>query len=583
MKASDYLAQQLQAAGVTHVFGVQGGSVVHIFDSLESTGIKVHYCVSEYFAAFAAVAQSRATGSLGCCAVTTGPAGTNALTGLLSAWQDSVPVVFISGQTRSGHMSYGTKVRQIGSQESPICDVVRPMTKLAVPVAEVGQLPQALAEVLLAAREGRPGPVWLDIPVDVQWGEIDVTSAGPTAQPGANAAAVQCDDAQAAARQVVDEVSAAHRPLVWAGAGVMRAQAVGQFRAFVEGAGLPFVTTWQTKNLLGAEHPLDLGVVGPFGQAGANAATYDSDLILGLATHFSVNQTTSNTQAFTTQARKILVNIDQHELDGLNVPVEVQLHCDVKSVLGALVPALPIEVQSWSSAERLAYQQRNLAAASMERLAEVALPLVNSNVFISEVFQAVEGTYEVVIDGGGTALYAGFQANYCGGLQGIHCSTAVSAMGTAFAETGGLATVSDADQLFAIIGDGSFWMSLADLPPLGSLNRPVTVIVVNNDGYLAIRHTQQEFLGARFYGTDSAGRLHFPEIGPAVTGLGGEHVLVTAENAAAAVLLAQRKRSKGLLVIEVKTPRDQALLFRQVFNDNGDGTKSPLPLKEMAT
>ncbi len=400
MKASDYLAQQLQAAGVTHVFGVQGGSVVHIFDSLESTGIQVHYCVSEYFAAFAAVAQSRATGPLGCCAVTTGPAGTNALTGLLSAWQDSVPVVFISGQTRSGHMSYGTKVRQIGSQESPICDVVRPMTKLAIPVPEASQLPLALAEVLQSAREGRPGPVWLDIPVDVQWGEIDETADAPALP----APTDHSDDAQAASDQIVQELSAAHRPLVWVGAGVVRAQAVEQFRAFVEGADLPFVTTWQTKNLLGAEHPLDLGVVGPFGQAGANAASYDSDLILGLGTHFSVNQTTSNTQVFTTQARKILVNIDEHELDGLNVPVEVQLRCDVQAVLTILASALPLDAKSFSPAERLDYQQRNLATASMQRLAQAALPLVNSNAFLREVFSAVQGSYEVVIDGGGTAL-----------------------------------------------------------------------------------------------------------------------------------------------------------------------------------
>ncbi|MDO8732899.1 MAG: thiamine pyrophosphate-binding protein [Actinomycetota bacterium] len=580
MKASDYLAEQLQSAGVTHVFGVQGGSVVHVFDSLEATGIQVHYCVSEYFAAFAAVAQSRATGNLGCCVVTTGPAGTNALTGLLSAWQDSVPVVFISGQTRSGHMSYGSNVRQIGSQESPICEVVRPITKCAITVSVASDLPSSLASIIQQACDGRPGPTWLDIPVDVQWGVVD-ESVNPTSVL-IGSRETNSESTQAAV-QIISELVQAERPLVWVGAGVRRANAVDEFRAFVEGADLPFVTTWQTKNLLGAGHRLDLGVIGPFGQAGANAATYDCDLILGLSTHFSVNQTTSNSQSFTPQARKIVVNIDAHELSGLQVLAEVQLKCEVKEVLTQLVDALPADIKSFSETSRAEFQIRNQAADAMTRLSTQALPLINSNVFLRDVFEGVEGSYEVVIDGGGTALYAGFQACYKGELAGIHCSTAVSAMGTAFAETGGLATVSVADHLFAIIGDGSFWMSLSDLPPLGQLERAVTVIVINNDGYLAIRHTQQEFLGARFYGTDSAGRLNFPDIGPIVSGMGGEHMLVTAANAQLAVALAQKKRSRGLLVLEVKTPKDQALLFRQIFADNGDGTKSPLPLSEMAT
>ncbi|MDO9484863.1 MAG: thiamine pyrophosphate-binding protein [Actinomycetota bacterium] len=580
MKASDFLARELQAAGVTHVFGVQGGSVVHVFDSLEATDITVHYCVSEYFAAFAALAQSRASGNLGCCVVTTGPAGTNALTGLLSAWQDSVPVVFVSGQTRSGHMSYGTNVRQIGSQESPICDVVRPITKIATAVSQASELPKALEAVLDTARQGRPGPVWLDIPVDVQWGEV---ADSPLARTNPHDTRAGANDARQAAADIIIELAQATRPVVWVGAGVLRAQAVDAFRSFVEQADLPFVTTWQTKCLLGANHRLDLGVVGPFGQAGANAATYDCDLILGLGTHFSVNQTTSNSAAFTPQARKILVNIDPYELSGLQVPAAVQLQCDVKEVLTELTAALPADVTSFSASEQDVYRSRNRASAALDSLALAAIPLVNSNAFLRDVFKAVDGSYEVVIDGGGTALYAGFQACYQGELRGIHCSTAISAMGTAFAETGGLAAVSTADHLFAIIGDGSFWMSLSDLPSLNQLDRPVTVIVVNNDGYLAIRHTQQEFLGARFYGTDSSGRLHLPEIGPTVTGIGAQHLLVTAKNVPEAVALARQKRTRGLLVLEVKTPRDQALLFRQVFVDNGDGTKSPLPLREMAT
>lgn len=170
MKASDYLAVFLKEKGLTHVFGVQGGAAVHLFDSCHQCGPLPVYCHGEQAAGLAAVSYAKIKG-YGACIVTTGPAGTNALTALLAAWQDSTPCLFVSGQARAAHTSYGTALRQVGSQEFGIVDVAAKISKAALFVKDAFSLRTALDYGYLMSLEGRPGPVWLDIPVDVQWTE----------------------------------------------------------------------------------------------------------------------------------------------------------------------------------------------------------------------------------------------------------------------------------------------------------------------------------------------------------------------------------------------------------------------------
>ncbi|MGP1675914.1 MAG: thiamine pyrophosphate-binding protein [Burkholderiales bacterium] len=170
MKGSDYVALFLKSK-MDFCFGLQGGAVVHLFDSCERIGPKPIYCHHEQAAAFAASAYARVHG-YGACIVTTGPGGTNAITGLLGAWQDSIPCLFISGQTRAQFTSYGKPVRQVGAQEAPIVDIVRPLTKLARFVEQGSALKAALDEAYEASMSGRPGPAWIDLPLDIQWSEM---------------------------------------------------------------------------------------------------------------------------------------------------------------------------------------------------------------------------------------------------------------------------------------------------------------------------------------------------------------------------------------------------------------------------
>ena len=177
MKLTDSIAKILKKNGIKDVFGLQGGAVVHIFDSLEAEKFNVTYCHHEESAALAAVANAKVTGTLGCAVVTSGPGCTNAITGLLAAWQDSIPCIFLSGQVRSEHMSYGKKIRQLGTQEVPILNIVKPITKETYLINDKERAPDIIHNAIKTAISGRPGPVWVDLPLSYQWEDIDFSES----------------------------------------------------------------------------------------------------------------------------------------------------------------------------------------------------------------------------------------------------------------------------------------------------------------------------------------------------------------------------------------------------------------------
>lgn len=574
MKASDALVKALETVGVSLAFGVQGGAVVHIFDSLETSSINVTYSIYEQSAALAAVAASRVTRRPQLCVVTTGPGGTNALTGLLAAWQDSVATIFISGQTRLAHTSYGTRRRQVGSQEAPILDLVRPITKAAMFVNDPANVVSSLFQAYEIAVSGRQGPVWLDIPVDVQWSQVTNQDFG---LPTDSRQGQMKTDPQVLA-QVRKHLGSAAYPLIWLGGGSR--DAYPEISKLIDSWQIPFVTTWQAKHFLGPNQGFDLGTVGPFGQRGANAAVYECDLLLAIGSHLGYNHTTGNAAQFCPNATKVVVGIDPVELESLNVTVQQVVQADASEFVKELLK-IPPKKNLWSAADFKRLQSQNLVDSQRDSLVSSANPNVNSNVFFADLFGQDMLSYDVVIDGGGTALYAGWQCTYGQGIKHFAGSTAISSMGTALAEAVGVQLASESSKTFVTIGDGSFWMSLQDLPPLGQLGRPVVVLIVNNGGYLAIRHTQKEFLGGRYFGTSSEGGLPFPEIEPVVRGLGFKYLRIDGESANHGIEVAC-SHSEGVLVLELMCSDDQPLLFSQVFAENGDGTKSALPLSTMA-
>lgn len=303
MRVADYLMRAVHRLGVDHVFMVAAGGAMYLDDAIRESSLTPICCHHEQAAAMAASAYARYRG-LGCCCVTTGCGGTNTLTGLLGAWQDSVPVIFISGDTNE--TSHGTGMRQFGVQEFDILSVVEHMTKYVVRV-ETDSVHQQFAEAVRLATTGRPGPVWLDVPMDV------AASPDPV-------------------EWAIGFLTGAERPLVIAGGGIRAAGAIAAFEGFITKYDVPFVASMQGADLLPHDHPLFCGTIGIRGSKSGNEAVWDADRILVLGSRLSV-ATTGYDHAEFTKGRIVVVDIDSAEHQKATVPIERVIVCDVKQFL----------------------------------------------------------------------------------------------------------------------------------------------------------------------------------------------------------------------------------------------------------
>jgi acetolactate synthase I/II/III large subunit len=324
MKLSDYVIRFLEEQGIEHVFGLTGTAVVRLFDSAaRNCKIQTVFCHHEQAAALAAVSYARTRNSLGATLVTTGPGGTNAITGVVAAWQDSIPCFFISGQQRYAHTSHGKPVRQLAAQELDIVSIVKSTTKYAAMVQSPHDIRYHMEKARYLAVSGRPGPVWIDIPTDFQWSDIE-----PITMRGFSPPDVQYEPLDADVDRTVAMLVEAKRPLLLAGYGIRLAHAEEAFKQLVERLELPFVATWTASDMVPTSHPLHGGRVGYYGQRGANLAVQNCDLLIVIGSHLSVSLTGTLTQAFAREAKIVAVAIDPEALAHQTVRIDIPIVAD---------------------------------------------------------------------------------------------------------------------------------------------------------------------------------------------------------------------------------------------------------------
>ena len=568
MKLTDILAQILIKKGIGHVFGLQGGAVVHIFDSLEKAGMGVTYMHHEQSASLAAVAHSKISEKLGCAVVTTGPGATNAITGLLASWQDSIPCIFISGQVRSQHMSYGKKVRQVGTQEVNICDIVRPITKYCETIINPNEFEEKLSKAIEIAKEGRPGPVWIDLPLEFQWEDLKYSHSFLD-EAFRNSKLPKYDFKKY--EEVEKSIKKSSKPLLILGYGVRLAGGKDLIKDFVENAEIPFVTTWTACDLFTTNNKYNLGVIGMTGQRGANKAVFDADLLICLGTHLSIPHTTTLYESYAPNAKKIIINIDGDQLNNLNINFDLKIESDLLPFLKWIVDK-KTEKQNLLNFE--SYKTLNWYEPKTKKN-------IDTNLFVHKLTERTSKKC-VIIDGGGTALYAGFQSIVINKGDRVICSSAISAMGTGLAETIGISKSKDGnfEKFYCIIGDGSFLMNIQDLQTIKQENINVVICVINNNGYLAIRNTQKDFLGGKYYGTHPDWRLQMPSIDKLAQGFQIAYEKIEL-NDSLSDSIDRIIKSDGPLICEVIVSEDQPVLFKQEYKALPNGLFEPLPLSNM--
>ncbi|MFH1851405.1 MAG: thiamine pyrophosphate-binding protein [Candidatus Neomarinimicrobiota bacterium] len=577
MKLTDFIIDFLTRQGVDTVFGLTGGAVVHFFDSAaKHPGLKPVFCHHEQAAALAAPAYAKIRNSPGACIVTTGPGGTNALTGVIGAWQDSVPCFYISGQTRLAHTSRGKPVRQVGSQELDILALVEPVTNYAALVERADSIRYHLEKAAFLATAGRPGPVWLDIPLDLQWAEVDPeTMTG--FDPDSEFAVVGEIDLTGLVNECRDLLAAAKRPLILAGYGIRLASAEKEFSQLVDELQVPFVSSWAACDLLPTDHPGYVGRCGLAGQRGANLAVQNCDLLLAIGSHLSVPLTGTNFDYFAREAKRIVVDIDHNELAHPTVRVDLGIAADAGDFLRKITESDLISGLSddWLEQCRVYRKYNAYPAEWIERSGPV-----NQYVFLQALDAQLTAADTVVVDGGGTVVYTTFQALKMKAGQRILYSGGIGAMGSGLPESVGATFASTGGRTICMMGDGSFQFNIQELQTIRHHNLLVKIFVFNNDGYLSIRHTQAEFLEGNFAGSATAGGMSLPDYQKVAAAYE-----IPATRVASQAELQEKIRwtldQPGPAICEIMIDPRQELIPRQGFVRRPDGTGFARPLEDM--
>ncbi len=580
MKLSDYVAQFLADQGIGHVFGLTGGAVVHLFDSIsKQPGLEPVFTHHEQAAAFAAEAYAKVHDSgLGACLVTTGPGGTNAITGLSAAWLDSIPCFYFSGQVRRAHISAGKGIRQLGTQELDILSIVSSVTKYAVTVEDPGRIRYHLEKALYYARQGRPGPVWIDIPLDIQWAMIE-----PEALQGFQAPSVDQSLDPSSQMPLILKAKAlleeAHRPLVIVGNGVRLSGGVLELRSFIQQNHLPFVSSWNACDLFDVSDPLYVGRLGICGQRGANLAVQNSDLLIILGSHLCLPQTGTNIEGFSRLSKKIIVNIDAAELEQQRIVPDVSILSDAQAFLKIFLSILEVKKRpknlDWLH-KCGTYKRYNGPSEDWKSLKNA----INSYVVVDAISDQLTAADQVVVDGGGMVVYSALQAFKTKLGQRLILSSGLCSMGSGLPESIGVCFANGRKKTLCLVGDGSFQLNIQELQTIVHHQLPIKIFLFNNQGYLSIRHTQAGFLNHHYVGTHKEGGLSFPNFRKVVEAYGLRTHLISDYSKLVAGI-ADILADEGPAFCEIIVPPDQAMTPSQGFVKQKDGSFRPRPLEDM--
>ena len=587
IKLSDYVADFVRQLGIRHMFVVPGGGAMHLNDSIGNVpGLSCVYNLHEQASAVAAEANARVSGRLGAAMVTSGPGSTNAITGVLAAWLDSTPCLFISGQVKRADMKTGSGLRQLGPQEVDICALVRPITKYAVTVTDPAQIRIHMETAAQLAQSGRPGPVWIDFPLDVQAARID-----PDDLPGAGDAWKELEPAFSSqlssaelsrqAAVVAEALRKSERPLLLAGNGIRTSGASGRFRALVRKLGIPVLTTRLGVDLLPATDPLCFGVPGTLASRAANFTLQNCDLLLAVGARLDLNLLAYNPRDLARGATKVYVNIDVAELERLAPVMDITVCADAGVFLDELANALegvPAKRAAWL--ERCRSWQGRYPFVT-EASTSIARSTGALSVYrFAEILSDELGQGDVILPGSsGSACEILLTALKVKPGQRVFHNKGTGAMGLGVPAAIGAALASAGRRVVCVDGDGGFQFNVQELETVRRLALPIKFFVINNDGYASIRQSQRHHFG-RLGGADDSSGLTLPDIRRVARAYGLPTTRVTSPRSARG-MIRRVLASAGPAVCEVVVAPNEDRMPRVQSQVLPDGSVVSKPLEDM--
>jgi acetolactate synthase-1/2/3 large subunit len=511
IRVADYIARRIAELGVRDVFLISGGGAMHLDDAIGRRADLRYVCNHhEQACALAAEGYARATGGLGVAVVTSGPGGTNTITGVLGQWHDSVPVLYVSGQVRRDTTvaSTGLPLRQLGDQEADIVAIVSTITKYAVMVTDPLSIRYHFEKAVHLALGGRPGPVWIDVPVDVQATLVDedkLEGYEPPAGPPYDA-----DLAREQAKQLVARLRAAERPVLLAGSGVRIGHAIDVFLRLAERLQAPLLTAWNAVDVLWEDHPLFAGRPSSIGDRAGNFALQNADLVVSLGCRLNVRQIGYEYRAFARAAYLAVVDIDELELRKPTITPQLAVHADVRFFLEELSGELAhAEVPDWSSWLAWCHERKRRYPVVLPEYRTVDEP-VNPYVFVDALSGHLTGD-DIVVTANGSAVVVSNQALRLPRGARLICSSGTASMGYDLPAAIG-ACVAAGRRVICLAGDGSIQMNVQELQTIAHHGLPVKVFVFDNEGYVSMRQTQANIFAGHYVGEGPASGVSLPDM-----------------------------------------------------------------------
>jgi len=579
IKVSDLIVEYIASLGVKHVFLISGGGNMHLVDSVAKSS-KLKYICNHHEQACAMAAESygRVGGNIGVCISTVGPAATNMLTGIMGAWTDSISTLYISGQVKRDNMITGTGLRQLGVQEINIADIARPITKYCVEILDWKDVKYHLEKAVFLAKTGRPGPVLLDIPSDIQGMTVEENDLRKFVPEEENLNVFRNEpELDSKIKTILEWIKKAKRPVLFAGHGIRLAKAEREFLDLVAKLKIPILTSMAGHDLIPFSHELYVGRPGVFGDRAGNFAIQNSDLLISIGARNHLWNIGYTYKAFARNAKKVVVDIDAEELKKKTVIPDLAVHADAKVFIEELSKQVqPVEnAKEWIQKCIEWKEKYPVVDPSYKKETD----FVNSYYFTQILSEKLKED-EIIMTGVGTSFTGTSQNFNIKKGQRLHSSIGCASMGYDLPSAIGAWFATGKDRIILITGDGSIMLNLQELQTISHYKIPVKIFLLNNNGYLAIKNTQNSFFLGNLAGVDEKTGVSFPSFAKVAEtfGLGYVHIPNHSE---IEKKIEETLNFSGPVICDINMSPTQPLLPKVYSEKLADGTMISKPLEDM--
>lgn len=575
MKVSDYVMDFLANLNIDTVFCVTGGGAMHLNNSLgQSEKLKGVFMLHEQGASIAAEAYARIHEGYGACLVTSGPGATNAVTGCVGSYIDSIPVIYISGQAKRADLVGDQKIRQFGIQEVDIISIVKSYTKYAVQIDSPEKIKYELEKAAFLATDGRPGPVWIDIPLDIQASDVNLHSI-ESFIPEKKDYFVKTSDIDL----TIEAINKANKPVIVLGHGIRLSHSVDKARELIEYLGFPVLTSWNGVDLIESNHPLYYGRPGAVGQRPANLIEQGADLVITIGTRLNILSTGYNYDSFLSRTFHIMVDIDENEMNKKSVNPDLKVVADAGSFINALLKRKDEinknDISKWINHCDELLMKYPIFTDDIK----ASYSLVSTYDLVKEVSNHMTGEDIYQFTSSGTSVDIAMKVFEIKKGQRAFLSSGLASMGYDIPSSIGSCVASGGKRTVCITGDGSIAMNIQELEVIKRLNLPIKLFVTDNSGYSMIYQSQTGNFG-RLTGCTADDGLTLPDMGKVAKAFGIKSFIIDSPDKLESVVK-DTLDYEGPSLCVVKTDITQKILPKQVNYMKEDGQMVSRPIEDM--